>query len=167
MAGKHLIMFYHIHILLLLPFKDTIYLILFNLPFSRTVFSFVVSMLIFFITLALVHIVHLRTDQTILKTKACVLLGILSHFTFLWYVHMQISCIICNLCNYLVWSYSALSWMSIMNFDFFATFRNMSPSQERYKSLQRYLRYLLFAVGLPTLIVGISVIVHLSSGYFE
>ncbi|XP_021957167.1 uncharacterized protein LOC110853224 isoform X2 [Folsomia candida] len=107
-----------------------------------TVFSFVVSMLVFFITLATVHITHLTSTRVVLGTGSCLLVAILGHFTFL-----------CALC-----------WMSIMNFDFWTTFRILSPSQEHSKSVQRYARYLVFAVGVPSIIVGISVVLHFTLG---
>ncbi|CAL8094087.1 unnamed protein product [Orchesella dallaii] len=101
-----------------------------------TIFSFVITMFLMYIFLGTSHLLSISGNSDLSGSAGCRLVGILAHFFYL----------------------STMCWLTIINVDLWLTFRNIKPTGGRTKNISQYVLYLLFAFGIPMLIVVFAVV---------
>lgn len=57
----------------------------------------------------------------------------------------------------------AFSWLSVINFDLWWTFRVLKPMNQRIFDFKRLLSYAIFACAVPTTVVSVAIALQLSS----
>ncbi|CAL8122825.1 unnamed protein product [Orchesella dallaii] len=113
-----------------------------------TLLGYVTSMLLFYIALIATFVYLYKYSQpyyvneTEIFTSFCGVIAVITHFLY-----------ICTTC-----------WLTVISFDIFSKFRILKLTGTRSKNQVKFIMYLIFTIAVPSIIVGIAVILDVSYG---
>ena len=106
------------------------------------------------------HVIEEGSEDLVLESKACTVIGMRFECArpkkgIFWWLFCQICFQFTGGIAHFFFI-STFCWLTLLNFDLWATFKSTKPAGERSKGIVRFGLYNVFAWGFPALVVAVS-----------